>query len=264
MNCKNCGEENSANAKRCKCCNSPLDGTNVISGNQGQKEYIGDNEVLCKNCRRRNPVNALRCLDCNSPLDGSIVIDPRPKKPEIAKAPRSTSPRPEPLSPPQSTNLISCPSCNFANISISTKCSKCGAPLNASAVSSAHKPMKAKGDAPATITTQPIGTGTINPFIQNAKPGQFRLVPLENDIPDESHTIGFAGNNVVLNRSNLEPDNNTISSKGQAEIICNDGKFSIKDKSTFKSTFIRVDEETELKNGDVILMGNKMYVFRND
>lgn len=264
MKCKNCGEDNAATRKRCSGCNSPLDGTNLIYDQDKLKDYIGDNEVLCKNCKKSNPVNALRCIECNSPLDGSIAIVPKRKLPEPAKAPRGTAVKHEPLASEVKGNLISCPSCNFANIPVSSNCSKCGSPLNASIISKDKLIVKREKNQPELNSAQPISTATINPFVQKTNQPQFQLTPIEGGVIDTINTLHFVGSNVKLNRSNLDENNNTISSKEQAEIVFSEGRFVLQDKSSFRSTFIQVNPEYELKNGDIILMGNRLFVFNHD
>ena len=67
-----------------------------------------------------------------------------------------------------------------------------------------------------------------------------------------------------LNRENLDPDNFTISQKAQAVLTCKNGKWFIKDQSPYKTTYILASEETALKSGDVILMGNRRFVFTEE
>lgn len=72
------------------------------------------------------------------------------------------------------------------------------------------------------------------------------------------------GDNHELNRENLDPDNQTITSKVQAQLICEDGQWYIQDKSSQHTTFVYAGEKTAIKDGDVILMGNRQFVFHID
>jgi hypothetical protein len=64
-----------------------------------------------------------------------------------------------------------------------------------------------------------------------------------------------------FNRANLDANNNTITSKVQAEITFSDGKWEILDRSEKQSTYIQVSEPHELKQGDILLIGNKRFIF---
>ena len=118
-----------------------------------------------------------------------------------------------------------------------------------------------------TDNKSPYG-GTIPPWMQfGASAMSFcRLTPMPiapNDIhlPQE---VELKGEYNELNRGNLEPDNFTISQKVQAIMACKDGKWYIKDQSPYKTTFVLASEEVPLKNGDVILMGNRRFVFSEE
>ena len=65
-----------------------------------------------------------------------------------------------------------------------------------------------------------------------------------------------------MNRANLDEDNNTITSKLQAVLTCEDGQWFVEDRSQQKTTFVRSEGKMALKDGDVILMGNRQFVFK--
>lgn len=115
---------------------------------------------------------------------------------------------------------------------------------------------------------EPAYGGTIPPWMQfGASAISFcRLTPMPL-VPNERHLpqeVELKGEYNELNRGNLEPDNNTISQKLQAVLTCKDGKWFIKDQSAYKTTFVLAAEETPLKNGDVIMMGNRRFVFTEE
>ena len=86
-------------------------------------------------------------------------------------------------------------------------------------------------------------------------------MPNEKHMPKE---VSLKGNEITLKRDNVDPDNMTISQNSQASLTCKDGKWYIKDESMYKTTFVYAARETPLQNGDVILMGNRRYVFSED
>lgn len=92
--------------------------------------------------------------------------------------------------------------------------------------------------------------------------GRFVLTPLsgKTGLP-ESDPIPFAGNKIELNRENTDPENSTITSKIQATVTYNNGRWTILDESELRSTFVQAAREIELENGDLILLGNQLYRF---
>ena len=66
---------------------------------------------------------------------------------------------------------------------------------------------------------------------------------------------------VVLNRQNTDPENSSITSRQQAIMSFEDGKWYIEDRSSFKTTFIRVTKKTELQEGDIIVLGDRAFKF---
>ena len=84
-------------------------------------------------------------------------------------------------------------------------------------------------------------------------------LPRENETPLPK--IELSGNEIMLNRANLEPTNNSITSKEQAVIVNQEGKWIIVDKSNMKTTYILISQPIELKKGDVILLGDRKFEF---
>ena len=74
-------------------------------------------------------------------------------------------------------------------------------------------------------------------------------------------TLEFSGESVVLNRSNTDEENMTITSKEQAVLIYENKKWYIQDKSEQKTTFVYTSDKIELKPGDVIVLGNRRFEF---
>ena len=106
------------------------------------------------------------------------------------------------------------------------------------------------------------GKDTIRP---HRKGGHFYLTPIsEKTGQPESDPILYKGNTVVLNRANTDSSNKAITSRQQAEVCCEDGKWSIVDKSEFKTTFVQAVRKIELNDGDLILLGTQLYQFNND
>ena len=106
--------------------------------------------------------------------------------------------------------------------------------------------------------------GTINPYMQSAAPEPgFVLSPIKR-INEKKDLIDleYEGKEVILTRDNTEADNGSITSHEQALLSYNNGKWSIEDKSEQGTTFVRASRKIELNNGDVILLGNRLFEFR--
>lgn len=196
-----------------------------------------------------------------------------------------------------------CNNCGWENPDGSQKCEKCNAPLQgvggSSNVDYGHstiredipfeKPQTSKTVYDGTIvdapeapqqpqpapqpTPQPASVdfgGTINPYA-----GVSGYTPISHcvlkpvifpgeDLRDVPKEVNLKGNHTELNRQLLDPDNNTITSKVQAVLTCKDGKWYIQDQSAQKTTYVYAGEPVPLKTGDIILMGNRTFVFEED
>jgi hypothetical protein len=71
--------------------------------------------------------------------------------------------------------------------------------------------------------------------------------------------LAFSGVNLSLNRADLDPSNETISSKEHLQISVFDGKLIVQDKSSNGATFVRATERTQVASGSSIIIGNKIY-----
>lgn len=90
----------------------------------------------------------------------------------------------------------------------------------------------------------------------------FTLTPISDETGQPTgDKIPFEGKDVVLNRANTDPQNPTITSKQQAVISNEDGKWFIEDKSSLQTTFVRAAHKIELQKDDLILLGSQLYRF---
>lgn len=114
-----------------------------------------------------------------------------------------------------------------------------------------------------------VSKKTVNIYQQPPKPRpveelpHFTLEPIKRD--DEMmfnlEKRAFDTAEVVLNRQNTDPENSSITSRQQAIMSFEDGKWYIEDRSSFKTTFIRVTKKTELQEGDIIVLGDRAFKF---
>lgn len=191
--------------------------------------------MRCKNCGWENPDGNQKCEKCNTPLLGGVSS----QNEEVHSTIRESVPF-EPQKPQNG----------------GTGKTIIDPPVN--------NPQKQK-TAP-TVTTG----GTINPYA-----GMGAYVPIPRCIlkpvifPGEDaryapQQVNIKGDYNELNRGNLDPDNNTITSKIQATLTSKNGKWYIQNQSDQKTTFVFAGEPIEVKTGDIILMGNRTFVFEED
>ena len=89
------------------------------------------------------------------------------------------------------------------------------------------------------------------------------IVP-DDDEDIEAITNNYEGKSIILNRANTDPQNLTITSKQQAELIFEDGKWYIVNHSQFGTTFVAVNRRLQLLPGDVIMLGDRRFLFGVD
>ncbi len=85
-----------------------------------------------------------------------------------------------------------------------------------------------------------------------------KLIRLPKD-GEKEVTLEFEGESVILNRANCDPGNMTITSREQALLEYTDGAWKLSDRSDLHTTYIRVDMPITLKNGDIVLLGNRAF-----
>ena len=110
---------------------------------------------------------------------------------------------------------------------------------------------------------------TINPYanIQHRQPSAEAYCAID-PVPDSPAEAGrlkkfeFDKKQVVLRRDNTEPGNSSITSKEQAVLTFENGVWYVEDKSSFQTTFVRAGRRLQLQDGDIILLGDRKFVFK--
>ena len=128
--------------------------------------------------------------------------------------------------------------------------------------------------APTTQPAQPVeevpDKRTINPYVKRkiAKtssqlPVHCSLQPISrSDEPSESLVKKeYDTTTVKLNRQNTEPGNPSITSRQQAELTFENGQWYIQDKSTLQTTFVQAGRRTAIQDGDIVLLGDREFIF---
>jgi FHA domain len=109
--------------------------------------------------------------------------------------------------------------------------------------------------------TKSSSNKTVNPYTQaQPKPTKsvVKLTPISKENEYLAHTLAIEEASMVINRANIDPENPTISGRGHALIEVKNGQVFLSNQTTAETTFIQVKQPTQLRNGDVILLGDRL------
>jgi hypothetical protein len=257
----------------------------------------------CDSCGWVNPVNAAACEQCKAALDGSRAQTPQnnitpsgfdAKKTVRGAAPNmpfwDETPQSNPVNPSQNSSSAlgkDCPRCGYPNLAGEASCANCGTQL----VTQNEPPQRQQPVQP------PLQNPFQNPapgFINPQQPSGFASGNNENyrhaanmSNPKKTTRLGdvfknfgsqfvlrdinsnraaeFSGESVSLNRGNLDPNNNSISSQEHVVLEFKNNCWHLTDRSTNGATFVQaVYPNIPLQNGMLIMIGNKIYRFEAD
>lgn len=206
--------------------------------------------MRCNNCGWENAPGNQRCEKCNTLLQDSSGSENLKSTVREASAPGQYL--------DHGDDSVTCPSCGYPVSPAFRNCPQCGASL------------QINSQSPGSESPSPgarVHLGTVNPWMkpQNGFGTAFcTLKPIAWEGESVSYNpISYSGTQVMLNRANTDPNNQSITSKEQA-LLTNDGRaWYIEDKSALHSTYVRVSKKTRLKSGDVILLGNRLFEFKD-
>lgn len=208
--------------------------------------------MRCKNCGWPNRPGESFCVKCNSPLEveeqgGGIIKATVLEKDVFGEVQGAMCPKCGNEIP---ANVEHCPNCNYFV-----------GPVQNTKINQGEHIRPTRMENPAASKKEL--TGTVNPYMFGAEPDPtIVLKPLKriNEKKDPQE-LEYEGKSVVLNRSNTEGDNTSITSQAQAELNLVDGHWYIEDKSEQGTTFVRASKKIELQEGDVFLLGNRLFEF---
>jgi hypothetical protein len=206
--------------------------------------------IRCNNCGWDNPVNLTNCEKCKATLKvtNHLTGNKEPSQNNLnpmAGTRRGMQPDKPFIDEP---NEIPC-STDVSDIK-NLECPACGYPIR-----------KGTKTCPSCHANIEFKKGrTVNPYNKEKEVTCF-LKPKARKGEQEIPKIKLIGNSIILNRENLEQTNNTITSKIQAIVSFNEGKWYVEDKSEQKTTFKQVKGAVDLQKGDIILMGDRLFEF---
>lgn len=273
MRCKNCGWDNPDGSSKCEKCNSVLDSSSFYQEEpqiQNTPDYqsamratvresaVFGNEVntpnqtegeraVCKTCGYPLSSNMQMCPACGTPTTKNENASPLPQYPPIPNmVSQQMTAREDEIFHQQDNNLNR----------KSKKCSKCGSPLpeNVRFCPTCGNPIRrmsgtvAAWDSP--IMQGEYGFCTLKPIAWARENRDYQ-------------PITYSGNEIILNRSNTDSNNQTITSQQQAILTREGDNWYIEDLSASKSTMIRVGRKMKLEKGDIICLGNRLFEFND-
>lgn len=241
MRCKNCGWPNKPNETNCVKCGTPLTSDDDSDLSMGNVSSAGSNGPLNETVME-DEVFGPRNASSNNEVKENVEGHEEENKP--------------------------CPKCGYPLRPGTEKCPNCKFQITGSSQSSYSSDSEPKKKNTARRPTRiDMGggsyRGTVNPYMMNMDlEPSFVLKPIKRT--NERHEldeIEFEGKTVSLNRDNTEANNASITSREQAVITNVDGHWYIEDKSEQKTTFVQAANRIELNDGDLILLGNRLFEF---
>lgn len=209
--------------------------------------------MRCKNCGWPNKPNETNCVKCHAPLDAEEQ-NSRPMNATISEQ--------EAFGLGDVEERV-CPKCGYPLRSNSYKCPNCNYEIGVLYESDNTHEKRRQTRMENPMNANKSVSGTINPYLESAAPEPgFVLRPIKRiNEKKELVDMEYEGKEVILNRENTEADNGSITSHEQALISYSNGKWSIEDKSEQGTTFVKASNKIELSEGQVILLGNRMFTF---
>ncbi len=203
--------------------------------------------MRCNNCGWNNPETNSKCEKCGATLS--------------SHAPNSY--QREAINDVLKKTVIDAEAFGEQEKPISNVCPKCGYPMREGTTVCPQCGYGASGN----VGQQPVvhfqKQETVNPYVNLNAGHSCTLTPIaradETNVPAPQ---SYTGESIELNRDNTDNGNMTITSKVQAQLMFENGNWYIEDKSSQKTTFVLAKEKVALKDGDVILLGNRQFVFK--
>lgn len=233
--------------------NGPMNGPmNAPEQAPQLKSTVAQTPGNCPHCGYPVMGNFTSCPNCGASVSPASNPDPRPT---TIQRPGQAEPMAAPMmSAPQTPHQAKPNASDLAEYGISetVKCDKCGTDVS---IEFSFCPKC--GERIHLPTVRAIRHKPVAP----PKPHCYlTLIPEEDEQLDVARK-DYEGPSVILTRENTEPNNRTITSKEQAELSCEDGKWFLQNKSELGSTYLEASRKLELQPGDIIVLGDRRFKF---
>lgn len=280
MRCNNCGYDNDPGVSTCIKCGHQLQMGGAYAPSPYQGVYVpnnGNGEQLPK-------ATVIGSYGGSAPLPKATVIGVAGMQGDI---PHPTRVMASPAQQPQATDMpqdtTPCPACGYPVMKDFAHCPSCGTSMKGArqpSMSGTDKSLLNAKDlvincdscgeeVPANFAFCPycgekIQAKTVFRRKHNIEPPKpkcsLTLIP-EDDEQVDARTNRYEGSTVKLTRENTEPGNRSITTKEQAELLCEDGKWFVVNRSELCSTAVEASRKIELQAGDVVVLGDRRFKF---
>lgn len=230
--------------------------------------------MRCYECGYQNQSDVKVCVKCGTKLTSPNIGEPSQEEPDLgsgdqgaatvrgkaASAPAwdGGNSAPEKKAELEDANILKCDACEYYPLRKKTTkdnpCPNCGFKGSEESLRKeqpASKPVKPSTSAPSSAKTMRIGQVNIS-----KEPPKPKLILVDENKNEEQ---AFEGEEISLNRTNLAPENSSISSKEHAKFTHKDGKWILEDKSSNGATFIQLTGKVNVDNGSLIILGDKVF-----
>lgn len=219
--------------------------------------------MRCQNCGWENTENTSKCEKCNSYMKNDVQYKnlDNSENPTIIGENNihETISEKQFFSDLKNDNSNqTCPQCGYPYVVGTKKCPNCDYNLEDKSNTSLPNSPREQNRLRDTVMGGPIIGGIANNHEHFCTLRRIAWDKETITYNPESYT----GEIIILNRSNTDPNNHTITSKEQAVLTYEKGNWYIENQSDHKSTFIRVTGKTKLNNGDIIVLGNREFEFK--
>lgn len=255
IKCKECGKLFDERIGVCPVCGT-------VPGSEGleqSEESFGSRNsrvdsgfscgmIRCKRCGASIFEGATECSVCHAPLP--VVQDPVVNDAEDVPA-------------GDSSDFVcempdTCPNCGYPLRCGSAECPECGwrpdpSRMEDASSCGAHDDNSCEANDGSAVSEEEVQCGTDMEagFVLEECDGNGVAV----------RPVRFKGTEVMVGRADLDGSDLNISRK-HAEFRFENGKWYVSDKSTYHRTYIVVESGRELKDGDLIMMGDKLFRFK--
>lgn len=215
--------------------------------------------MRCKNCGWPNKPESTTCAKCGAPLDST---DPGVSEGDLKKTVLEKE-----VFGMNAAQPNICPKCSYPLRPGTLKCPNCQTDISSAATQANNNAQEEPRRMPPrrpTVLNAPNFNGTVNVWTQGGMyvTPSFVLTPIKrNGERHEPEDVELEGNEVTLTRENVDPGNMSITSRAQAVITRKDNQWYIEDKSEQKTTFVQARCPQPLQDGDIILLGNRLFIF---
>jgi len=281
MICKFCGFNNVDDAAFCSRCGSPLKENRPTPPASNSADPVVDNDkktirmatsptesiagdVMRHDCGYPLLPGTRVCPNCHKPVDGVTTTPPPPPSGDAKKTVVVNSPAQQGKDTvPKETDRFVTPEQNNSIPKVTE--------ISAIPAQGYSNAKKTERFDPSDNQLGKVDKRTVNfrQMKQESRPHQVETAVPECSLKPIARNgemaapakHNYQGEEVILNRQNTDPENSTITSRQQALLSFDNGKWYIEDKSAYKTTYIRVTKKTEIKEGDIIGLGDREFEF---